>query len=120
MTKRKEIKYREFIENNIITCDVSYRGGSLKIDVSELFTKLSNPYMGAYQNYLGGGIAGAVVGGASFMPEELNKREQKIFFELKEVCKKYFFEINNGGGDDYMQSLGRDYKNNQTLPISGY
>jgi len=107
--RSKKIDYWEFIENNTISCDASYRGGSLKVDVSELFTELENPFMGAYQNYLGGGIAGAVVGGANFEPSELSKKEQVIFFELKEVCKKYFFELNNGGGDEYMQSLDRDY-----------
>jgi len=118
--RSKKINYWEFIVNHTISCDVSYRGGSLKVDVGELFTELENPFMGAYQNYLGGGMAGAVVGGASFMPDELSKKEQVIFFELKEVCKKYFFEMNNGGGDEYMQSLGRDYKDNQNLAESGY
>mgnify|MGYP001570367202 FL=1 len=71
------------IEAHVIEGDVSYRGGTLKIDVSELFPNVENAVMGAYQNYLGGGIAGAIVGGAQFMPEELTAREQKIFHALK-------------------------------------
>ena len=39
----KKINYWEFIENNIIECNTSCRGGSLKVDVSELFKKLDNP-----------------------------------------------------------------------------
>jgi len=53
MTKAKA---REFIEAHTIDADISYRGGSLKVDVSELFETGDEPaIMGAYQNYLGGG-----------------------------------------------------------------
>lgn len=123
MTKTKQQKdWRAFIEKNIIGCDISYRGGTLKVDTSELFSGIEKPIMGAYQNYLGGGIAGAICGGASFVPDELSKKDQKVFFELKEAIKKYFYEVNNGGGDEYMQEniTGRDAKNsyeqNQNLP----
>ena len=124
MTKNKKLKYWEFIEKNIMGgSDISYRGGSLKINVSELFPQVENAVMGAYQNYLGGGIAGAIVGGAIFEPSELTKKEQKVFFDLKEVIKEYFYAINNGGGDEYMQENygGKNgYKHNQNLPVSAY
>ena len=118
-------KVREFdIEAHTMECDVSYRGGTLKVDVGDLFN-VPNAIMGAYQNYLGGGIAGAIVGCAMFDPNELNKAEQKLFYELKEKIKVYFYDINNGGGDEYMQEevFGRDakgYAKNQSLPVSGY
>lgn len=82
--------------------------------------------MGAYQNYLGGGIAGAIVGASMFDPAELSKKDQEIFFLLKEKIKRYFYDINNGGGDEYMQEnvTGRNakngYKRNQDLPVSAY
>jgi hypothetical protein len=117
--------YKQFIEDNVIDCDISYRGGVLKVDVSSLFPKLENPVIGAYQNYLGGGMAGAIVGGASFEPSELSKKDQKVFYALKEAIKKYFYDINNGGGDDYMQENvtgggKKGYLKNQNLPVSGY
>ena len=126
------------IESNIIECDVSYRGGTLKVNVSDAFPRLlneraeSNEYadielvMGAYQNYLGGGIAGAIVGASMFEPSELNASEQKTFYALKERIKKYFYDVNNGGGDEYMQEnvTGKEakggYSYNQKLPVSGY
>ena len=113
------------IEKNIISCEVSYRGGSLKVNVSELFPNVDNPIMGAYQNYLGGGIAGSICGGSQFDPSELSKRDQAVFKAMSERLKKYFYGLNNGGGDDYMQenvtgSLAGGYKATQKLPVSGY
>jgi hypothetical protein len=119
--KTKKIDYIEFIENNTIDCDISYRGGTLKVDVGELFPNVENAVMGAYQNYLGGGIAGSIVGAAQFEPSELSKKDQVTFYELKEVIKKYFYDLNQGGGDDYMVENVNSYKKNQNLPIiSGY
>jgi hypothetical protein len=117
---KKKIDYIEFIKNNIIECDISYRGGVLKVDVSELFPNVDNAVMGASQNYLGGGIAGSITGGAMFMPDELTKKEQKVFFELKEVIKKYFYDLNSGGGDDYMVENVNSYERNQKMCTSAY
>lgn len=106
------------IEDHIIKSDVSYRGGVLKVDVSELFSDVDNAIMGAYQNYLGGGLAGAVIGAAQFDPEELSAKDQKIFFTLKEEIKKYFYDLNGGGGDEYMVKEVNSYEKNQALPGS--
>lgn len=116
----KKKNWVPFIEENTIDCDISYRGGTIKVDVSSLFPNVEDAVMGAYQNYLGGGIAGSIVGAAKFDPSELSKKDQKIFESLKEAIKEYFFAINNGGGDDYMQENYNSYKQNQTLPVSGY
>lgn len=120
MTKTKKIDYVEFIENNTTNCDISYRGGVLSVDVSELFPNTENAVMGAYQNYLGGGIAGAIVGAAKFDPEKLTKKEQVVFYEMKDALKKYFYNLNSDGGDDYMVENVNSYEKNQNLPISGY
>ena len=120
------------IEANIIDCDVSYRGGTLKVNVSEAFPRLLQKraedgsyydielVMGAYQNYLGGGMAGAIIGASMFSPDELTAKEQKVFFALKERIKQYFYNLNAGGGDDYMVENVNSYRQNQKLPASGY
>jgi hypothetical protein len=114
------------IELNTINCDISYRGGTLKVDVSELFPNIENAVMGAYQNYLGGGIAGAIVGAAMFDPSELSAKEEKVFHALRERIKQYFYDLNNGGGDEYMQNevtgkgAKNGYKRNQSLSVSAY
>ena len=110
------------ISENIISCDASYRGGTLKVDVSELFPSVDNPVMGAYQNYLGGGMRGAIVGGAMFDPDELaNDNERELFHEVAESIKKYFHDITNDeedGMNDEWNTM--DYEKNQNMPVSGY
>ena len=112
------MKYKEFIENNTIKCDASHRGGTIKINVAELFPGVNEPIMGAYQNYLGGGMAGAVVGASMFSPEELTEKEIIVFNELKENIKQYFHEITNGVNNDEWATS--NYKSNQSRPISAY
>jgi hypothetical protein len=116
----KTKNYTAFIEKNLKECDVSYRGGTIKVDVSELFPEVENPIMGAYQNYLGGGMAGAIVGASMFEPSELSAKQQKVFEELKEQIKQFFYNVNAGGGDEYMVENVNSYEKNQNLPVSGY
>jgi len=123
MTKQKA---REFIEEHTINADVSYRGGSLKVDVSDLFETGDEPaIMGAYQNYLGGGIAGAIQTGRQFDISNFSKKDLKIYEVMAEACKRYFYDLNNGGGDDYMQEnvtggVSKGYKALQKMPSRAY
>ena len=114
-------RVKEFnIATHIIDGDVSYRGGTLKVDVSELFPNVEDAVMGAYQNHLGGGIAGAIVGAAQFNPSELTEREQRVFYALKERIKQYLYSLNAGGGDEYMVENVNSYRQNQKMAVSGY
>lgn len=108
------------IEAHITECDISYRGGNLKVDVSSIFPDVEDAIMGAYQNYLGGGIAGAIIGASMFTPDDLTADQQEVFYALKERIKKYFYAINQGGGDDYMVENVNSYDKNQIMPTSGY
>ena len=122
----KKIDYMEFIESNLINADISYRGGSMKIDVSDLFNTGEEPaIMGAYQNYLGGGIAGSIQTGRMFDISGFSKKDLNIYEELAEACKRWFYDQNNGGGDDYMQEevTGSDaggFERLQKMPVSGF
>jgi len=129
-----KITYNEYIENNTINCDVSYRGGSLKVDISGLLSQKSleaieeageEATAGAYQNYLGGGIAGSIQTGNNFDPSLLTKVDRKKWDVLKEDLKRYFYNLNNGGGDEYMQenvtgATAGGYEATQRLAKSGY
>jgi hypothetical protein len=133
--KNKQIDLPEYIENHIIDCDISYRGGTLKVDVSGLFSQDSIDAVeeagetleaGAYQNYLGGGMAGSIQSGRSFDASLLTKEDQELYKLFSEAVKRHFYNINNGGGDEYMQDCvtGHDavggYEKLQKLPVSGY
>lgn len=116
----------EFIESNLIDADISYRGGSMKIDVSDLFNTGEEPaIMGAYQNYLGGGIAGSIQTGRMFDISGFSEEDLAIYKELAEACQKWFYNQNNGGGDDYMQeevtgSEAGGFERLQKMPVSGF
>ena len=130
----KKQKIREYIENNTIDTDISYRGGVLKVDLSGLLSEQSlenienageDATAGASQNYLGGGISGSITSGKSFDLELLTKADQKIYQEFSEEICRAFYNINNGGGDEYMQenvtgSEAGGYEKTQSLPVSGY
>lgn len=123
MTKQKAM---QFIQNHLISEDISYRGGSLKVDVSELFNTGDEPaIMGAYQNYLGGGMAGSIQTGRQFDISGFNKKDLEKYQAMAEACKRYFYNLNNGGGDDYMQNevTGQEaggFDRLQKLPASAY
>ena len=121
MLEQKYMDYREYIEGHIKDADYSRRGGTLKIDVAELFPYIEEEAtMGAYQNYLGGGMLGAVIGASMFDPKTLKKKDLKIFEELKEEIKKYFFFMTNEEAEDYDEWNGQSYKQNQNMPVSAY
>lgn len=111
------MNYREYIENHIIDIDCSHRGGTLKVDCSELFPYIEEPIIGAYQNYLGGGMLGAVVGASQFYPEDLYKKDLKRYEAIKEECKRFLHEQTNHVGDKWEEST---YFQNQLRPVNGY
>lgn len=123
--KTKKINLVEYIEANTLRCEASYRGGGIKIDVSELLG-LEGAKMTAYQNYLGGGMTGAIGNSENFELNELPKSKRAVVEKMQEALKEYFYGLNNGGGDEYMQEniTGKDakmgYQKLQSLPMSGY
>lgn len=115
MSKNDCLKY---IESNIVDIDCGYRGGKLSINASELFDYIDNPIIGAYQNYLGGGMLGAVVGGASFEPSELKtKKDRKVFDKMLDACKRYLHNQTNHVDDEWENA---SFEANQNRAISAY
>ena len=103
------------IEDNIIRLDASRRGGGIEIDASELFGEGCK--MSAYQNYLGGGLLGAIQSDINFMPSEKQKAD---VLELAERLKRYFHDITNEEASEYDEWDDMSYEKNQSMPSSGY
>jgi len=103
------------IEDNIIRIDASRRGGGIEIDASELFGEGCK--MSAYQNYLGGGLLGAIQSDINFMPSEKQKAD---VLKLSEELKRYFHDITNEEASEYDEWSGMSYEKNQSMPSSGY
>ena len=103
------------IEDNIIRIDASRRGGGIEIDVSELFGEGCK--MSAYQNYLGGGLLGAIQSDINFVPSEEQKEN---VLKLSEKLKRYFHDITNEEASEYDEWNDMSYEKNQSMPSSGY
>lgn len=124
INKNAEKAYMFSIESNITYCDFSYVGGTLKIDVSSLFDDYINGYpaiMGAYQNYLGGGMRGAIVGASMFRPSDLNDDDREVYDILIERIKRYAHAITNNDDLDMNDEWNTmSYERQQSLPASAY
>jgi hypothetical protein len=103
------------IEDNIIRLDAGSRGGGIEIDVSELFGEGCK--MSAYQNYLGGGLLGAIQSDINFTPSE---EQKKVVLEISEELKRYFHDITNEYAAGCDEWNGMSYEQNQSMPTSGY
>jgi len=110
---------REFISQNIIECDAGYRGGNIKVDVASLFPEVEDEdtVIGAYQNYLGGGMLGAVVGASMFDFSKLSVKQRELAEDIKEQCKVYLHNATNHIGDEWEETT---YVKNQAMPVSAY
>jgi hypothetical protein len=107
------------IDSNIISCDASHRGGGMRVDVSSIFTPTGEKMiMGAYQNYLGGGMRGAVQGGSMFKPVSKEIARGK---KIMEKIKRYYHDITNSEEDSMNDEWNTtSYEQNQKMPMSAY
>ncbi len=103
------------IEENTLRLDASSRGGGIEIDVSELFGEGCR--MSAYQNYLGGGLLGAIQSDINFTPSE---KQKKDVLKLSEELKRYFHDITNEYAAECDEWNGMSYEQNQSMPTSAY
>jgi len=107
-------KHKKYIEDNTIRLDASRRGGGIEIDVSE-FIGIEGVKMTAYQNYLGGGMLGAIGSDVNLMPS--TKKEISKIEEMQESLKRYFHNITNDNEDEWTDET---FEQNQLKPISAY
>ena len=110
----KQIKISEVI----LRKELSTRGGGIEIDLSRFGFK--GEKMSAYQNYLGGGVLGAIQTNdtirrqsyRSNQTEEVNKKLDKIALRLA----KYMHELTNPN-DEWE---GASFEDRQRMPNSAY
>ena len=114
--------YKKYIEENTLRCDAGGRGGGIEISLNEILDKdqdgNENDFkMTAYQNYLGGGMLGAICHSYNFEPSELSKVDQAIIDKVTEELKKYFHGLTNHEGDEWESA---SFEENQRRPVSAY
>ena len=99
-------------EDITLRSKITSRGGGVEISLNRFGFK--GEKMAAYQNYLGGGLLGAVgvndtIRSATF--SNTTDQEDEFLDRLGERLKRYFF---------YLIQPERDFEENQKLPISSY
>jgi hypothetical protein len=111
----KQFNFKQYIEDNTLRLETSSRGGGIEIDASE-YLSLPGAKLTAYQNYLGGGMLGAICSDRNFSITSSKVREDKAKILQNELCK-YFHELTNHS-DDIWESAS--FEENQSRPVSAY
>lgn len=115
----KKTNLFEYIEANTLRLEASHRGGGIEIDASE-YLELPNAKLTAYQNYLGGGMTGAVCADRNFSITSSKKREARTL-KLQEALKQYYYNITNEIVQDYDDwAASANFEAQQSRPESGY
>lgn len=84
-----------YIENNTLRLEVSHRGGGIEIDATGYLGGKYPLKMTAYQNYLGGGMTGSVLGSVEGCLSDYPKTVQAKAMKLNDALKYYFYCLSN-------------------------
>lgn len=90
--------------------EITTRGGGIEISLDTLGHE--GEKMTAYQNYLGGGLLGAVTNDCTVE----NWQADKKLVEAAEELRKYFHSLTNP--EEGWESMS--FEQNQKMPIAGY
>ena len=90
---------------------ISSRGGGIEISLDTI--GWPDVKMTAYQNYLGGGMLGAVANDCTISDWNTNPELTEIARQLRE----YFFNLTNPD-EEYWEH--ETFEQNQSLPVSAY
>lgn len=110
-----QFDFTEYIEANTLRLEASYRGGGIEISAED-YLELPHAKMTAYQNYLGGGMLGAIGTSRNFDVTASPELQAKAD-ELAEALQRYFHNITNHDDDDWEAA---DFEANQSRPTSAY
>jgi hypothetical protein len=104
-------------EDITLRLQVSSRGGGIEIDLSSL--GFPGEKMAAYQNYLGGGMLGAVCVNDTIRRQTgtTSERKAKKLDAIGEQLKRYYHSLTNPDEDEW-ESVS--YEQNQNMPVSAY
>ena len=79
------------IQENITREEISHRGGGVELDLSGF--GYEDEYLSAYQNYLGGGMRGAVANSCTIEDWEMDEKLVRIADELREYYEDRLYEL---------------------------
>jgi hypothetical protein len=107
-----------YVEDNITREEISHRGGGVQISLDGI--GIDGGLMSAYQNYLGGGLLGAIQSDNNIKtPHGINSIDSDL--DLLEQCiKEYFFIVQGGDYELYEGGDVIDFEEQQKMPPSAY
>lgn len=117
----KVTNFSDYFEENAIRCEVSHRGGGIEIDATKYLGEKYPLRMTAYQNYLGGGMTGAVAGSIEGRLRDYPKSIQDKALKLNEALKHYFYCLSNeevANWDEW--AVSPNFEAQQSRPVSAY
>ena len=79
------------IAENITREDFSYRGGGVELDLTAF--GYEDEYLSAYQNYLGGGMRGAVANSCTIEDWEMDEKLVRLASELRDYYDERLYEL---------------------------
>ena len=107
---------RKKIEKAVIRLVVSHRGGGVEIDLKPFGFKEGSK-MSAYQNYLGGGMLGAIQSNHNLFRTSFTSEESKKLEKISLALKQFFHDQTNHEGDEWEEAT---FEENQNRPTSAY
>ena len=114
LKKANTIEDLENLNIGNLRYDIGYRGGSLFYSASDISETFDIPEwqltgkVGAYVNYLGGGLRGSV--STSDYNRVEGKRKQRLVEELLNACQRAYINAENEQGmndEEYEDEIGR-------------
>ena len=79
------------IQDNITREEISCRGGGVELDLS--YFGYEDEYLSAYQNYLGGGMRGAVANSCTSEDWEMDEKLVRLASELRDYYDERLYEL---------------------------
>lgn len=115
MSDKTPFNFTEYIEDNTLRCEASYRGGGIEIDASD-YLLTPGAKMTAYQNYLGGGMLGAIQFDCNIRGWQDTEIADRVR-ELSDELMRYFHNLTNHEDDEWEAAT---FEQNQNRPGSAY
>lgn len=110
-----DFDFTDYIEENTLRLEASHRGGGIEIDASD-YLLTPDAKMTAYQNYLGGGMLGAVRFDCNIRDWENTEIAERVT-ELADHLMQYFHNLTNPEDDEWESAT---FEQNQSRPESAY
>ena len=79
------------ITENITREEISHRGGGVELDLTAY--GYEDEYLSAYQNYLGGGMRGAVANSCTIEDWEMDEKLVRLASELRDYYDERLYEL---------------------------